>query len=506
MNNEVMKEYIKKVIILAIGVVMASVTAAGTAYPVLKVFGLYPSVSWIVIAIFESIVVIEDIIGIILIKRSLAQKELSDQYEKSAKTCILLIVLVNLNIITWFFPSKESWVFAIYFLILMSFFLDLKYCVLCCVEETISLVVLFIGNPAARPADTMFLTDSFIRSVCLTLSLAGLVTMVVFVNKFLLNAKKDQIEANNVKMEKVLLKVTDVTRQLADATQSLVDTSQSESASTENLSAISKSLLESNSTMKERSEQCQENIMRLDESSKNMSGKMENLDNISKDLVDTSEANENALKELLIVSRKGEEATTETKRVAEQLLVESNEIGKTLDIINEIAESINLLALNASIEAARAGEAGKGFAVVAREVGHLATSTKESLENVNDIVTRVQDGTKNVSKIMNHNVQQQTDQSRLIEETVKGIRYMISLLKQSVEAIKQVDYICTQQNDIIDKTVTVNEDIAGRIQQENVDFINITGMVQGNTVAVNKITQQIEAINSMISELQILLE
>ena len=201
-----------------------------------------------------------------------------------------------------------------------------------------------------------------------------------------------------------------------------------------------------------------------------------------------------------------EQSTSETKKVADQLLLESNEIGKTLDIINEIAEAINLLALNAAIEAARAGEAGKGFAVVAKEVGNLAASTKDSLENVNDVVTKVQNGTKNVSEIMNDNAQQQTEQNHLIGETVKGIRHMMALLKKSVEAIKQADHICMQQNEIISKTVAVNEDIAGRIQQENNDFTDITHMVQGNTKAISKITLQIEAINGMIGELEALLE
>lgn len=506
MDIEVMKEYTKKVIILVLAVVMLSATAAGIVFSLLKGIGLYPNVSWGLVAIFIGIVVIEDIIGVILIKKSLLQKEISNQHEKTVKLYFLFLLVVNLNSITWFFPSKESWMFAFYFLVLMSLFLDIKFSAMCCAAEVVSLIILFIGNPITRPADIMFWSEGILRGICITLSLASQVVMVVLVNKFLLNAKKDQLEANNMRMEKVLLKVTDVTRQLSDASHSLVETSQSESASTQELASISQSLLESNSTMKEKSEQCQENMTHLDASSKKMSDKMQNLDGISKDLVNISGTNERALNELLTVSKRVEQSTSETKKVADQLLLESNEIGKTLDIINEIAEAINLLALNAAIEAARAGEAGKGFAVVAKEVGNLAASTKDSLENVNDVVTKVQNGTKNVSEIMNDNAQQQTEQNHLIGETVKGIRHMMALLKKSVEAIKQADHICMQQNEIISKTVAVNEDIAGRIQQENNDFTDITHMVQGNTKAISKITLQIEAINGMIGELEALLE
>lgn len=506
MNSEVMKEYIKKVIVLILGVIMLSITAAGTAYPTLKGIGLFADVAWRTVVLFDGIVLVEDAIGAILIKKILSQKEISSEYERAAKLYLGALVVINLNLVTWLFPSKESWMFAFYFLVLVAFFLDTKFCVICWIAEVASLLILFIGNPIVRPADNLFWSDAFIRGVCVTLGLTGIVVMVVFVNKFLLNAKKEQLEANSLRMEKVILKVTDVTRQLADASHSLIETSQTESASTQELASISQSLLESNSTMKEKSEQCQENMTHLNESSKNMSGKMQNLDGISKDLVEISESNEGALNELLTVSKRVEQSTSETKKVADKLLLESNEIGKTLDIINEIAESINLLALNAAIEAARAGEAGKGFAVVAKEVGNLAVSTKHSLESVNDVVTRVQNGTKSVSEVMNDNAQQQTEQNQLIGETVKGIRHMMALLKKSVEAIKQADYICMQQNDIISKTVDVNEDIAGRIQKENNDFTNITYMVQGNTEAINKITLQVEAINGMISELETLLE
>ncbi len=75
--------------------------------------------------------------------------------------------------------------------------------------------------------------------------------------------------------------------------------------------------------------------------------------------------------------------------------------------------------LNAVIESARAGEAGKGFSVVAQEVGNLATSTKSSLRNVNDVIVRLQTGTADVPRFMNENAQQFQKRNQVIVETVQ---------------------------------------------------------------------------------------
>ena len=333
-----------------------------------------------------------------------------------------------------------------------------------------------------------------------SLFLIGCVFIIIRTRGLFENVEEKEKEVGNI-----LDKVENITGKLGNASESLVETSQTQSASTEELSAISENLLESNESMLNKAEQSKENLASLEEASLNMEQKMQDLDKISKELVDISVANETALNHLMSMSGEVESSTNKTREVTDKLLQESGEIGTTLDIINGIAESINLLALNASIEAARAGEAGKGFAVVAQEVGRLADSTKESLKDVNKVVSRVQNGTEDVSKFMNENAKQLLEQNHVIVETVKGIRNMMELLKKSVEANKQADKIRELQNQIIQETVVINEDIAERIHQENAEFANITSMVQSNTDEIVVLSDQVDSINGMIKELEELL-
>lgn len=258
--------------------------------------------------------------------------------------------------------------------------------------------------------------------------------------------------------------------------------------------------------MSAKTDESMANLSELSEWESIVADNVEKVEVTSRDLIDKSKENERLLSGLHTINGEVSESMHATIDAAQKLSEAVQEIGVTLKLISEISSSTNLLALNASIEAARAGEAGKGFAVVATEVGNLANSTQETLKEVEDVIVRVQNNVKEITLQVEENSQKLNTQNEYFDNVFSSMQAMTDLLKVSENAINTMGNVHSKQSEVIKKTVTINQDIAESIKNENEQFNSINAMAESNANSTVEVANQAGSINDMVDEMSRLLK
>ncbi|HUX91246.1 MAG TPA: methyl-accepting chemotaxis protein [Gallionellaceae bacterium] len=166
----------------------------------------------------------------------------------------------------------------------------------------------------------------------------------------------------------------------------------------------------------------------------------------------------------------------------------SDQIGQIINVIKDIAEQTNLLALNAAIEAARAGEQGRGFAVVADEVRKLAERTAMATSEISKMISAIQSETGNAVATMEKGSSEVSEGVALANQAGKSLQNINSSVKRVVDMIEQISESTRSQSE------TTNE-ITQRVE-------HIAEMAQENTVSVDATTHASHDLQELSSHLQ----
>jgi methyl-accepting chemotaxis protein len=254
------------------------------------------------------------------------------------------------------------------------------------------------------------------------------------------------------------------------------------------LASISNSVADRSHHQSEAASSMSNSIQEMNESISRVS------DNASKARLMTDDAGKLSVNGALLVKSTVDKihiiatSVSNSSVVIKDLGVHSDKISNIVNVIKDIAEQTNLLALNAAIEAARAGEQGRGFAVVADEVRKLAERTAVSTREISAMIEMIQTRTHSAVQDMTEGATQVNLGVEMAEETGKSMNLIDS-------SSREVSFIVEEISNTLRDQKVASTNIAANVDK-------IAQMIVDNGITDREVSQLASGLNQLASQLE----
>ncbi len=188
-------------------------------------------------------------------------------------------------------------------------------------------------------------------------------------------------------------------------------------------------------------------------------------------------------------------------RDMQELNHSSERIGSILAHIAEVANQTNLLALNASIEASRAGEHGKGFAVVAHEIRKLAERSKQSSEEISDVLHEIGERSQAVTKSLNISAEQVREGTKLANASGESFQAIHHAVRQVSGQVEEVSSAAEQMSAGSEEVAASLEQLERTAQVSASNAQEVAAASEEQLASVEEVASASQQLSTLASQL-----
>jgi methyl-accepting chemotaxis protein len=281
--------------------------------------------------------------------------------------------------------------------------------------------------------------------------------------------------------------------QMAKNLENLAGTVTETSATVEELTTFIASVAHNAESLSQAAQKTAHTVAEMAAAVSDVAKIAEEADRISRRASDDARSGDEAVGRTIAGMRTISETMENTARVITGLGHRSQEIGKILEVIEEIADQTNLLALNAAIEAARAGEAGRGFAVVADEVRKLAERSVEATKEIGEVIRQVQAETGAAVETAKAGAAETKEGINLADKAGLALRSIIDSVSRSSQLMAQIASATAKQSLASAEVLQTVSNMTSATNQ-------VTSAVREQAEGTKQIRQAMENINRIMTQ------
>lgn len=233
--------------------------------------------------------------------------------------------------------------------------------------------------------------------------------------------------------------------EVVDHMESLFMSVDETASSTKDLSFSIKEISENIENLSSAVTQVSSSMMQINANIKDVGTNASEASRFAEDVIKDARAGMETVDSTIDGMVKIKEITRDSTHIINSLSEKIKEIGKTLDVIRDVAEETNLLALNAAIIAAQSGEYGKSFSVVANEIKDLAERTSTSAKEVSNIIGAVEIESDRAVKSMERGYESVEEGVKLSVEAGEGLRKIVASAERSTDSVRQIARASAEQ-------------------------------------------------------------